>query len=199
MNRLPSFVQQHIAALRGLLVFTVITGIVYPLAMLGLAQGAFNHQANGSLVSFHHRVIGSSLLCQEFVDAKGNPLPQYFQPRPSAATSGASTDHGCDPLFSAASNLGPTQSQADRPDQAAPAADLRVRPRADLEDPVRCRHGVRLRPGPGYLAGQRRHPGGPCREPPGTSARRRCRPWSSSTRRAARSGSSASRSSTCCC
>jgi K+-transporting ATPase ATPase C chain len=108
MNRLPSFVQQHLAALRGLLVFTVITGIIYPLALLGLAQGAFNHQANGSLVSFHGRVIGSSLLCQEFTDAKGNPLPQYFQPRPSAATSGASTDHGCDPLFSAASNLGPT-------------------------------------------------------------------------------------------
>ncbi len=46
---------------------------------------AFSHQANGSLVSYHGRVIGSSLLCQEFVDAKGNPLPQYFQPRPSAA------------------------------------------------------------------------------------------------------------------
>ena len=108
MNRLPSFVQQHLAALRGLLVFTVITGIVYPLAMLGVAQGAFHHQANGSLVSYHGRVIGSSLLCQEFTDAKGNPLRQYFQPRPSAATSGASNDYGCDPLYSAASNLGPT-------------------------------------------------------------------------------------------
>jgi potassium-transporting ATPase KdpC subunit len=108
MNRLPSYIQQHLAALRGLLVFTVITGIVYPLAMLGVAQGAFHHRANGSLVSYHGRVIGSSLLCQEFVDAKGNPLAQYFQPRPSAATSGASNDYGCDPLFSAASNLGPS-------------------------------------------------------------------------------------------
>ncbi len=107
MNRLPSFVRQHIVALRGLLVFTVLTGILYPLAMLGVAQGAFNHKANGSLVSYHGRVVGSSLLCQEFVDAKGNPLPQYFQPRPSAATSGASNDYGCDPLYSAASNLGP--------------------------------------------------------------------------------------------
>jgi potassium-transporting ATPase KdpC subunit len=107
MNRLPSLVRQHIAGLRGLLVFTVLTGIIYPLAMLGIAQGAFNHQANGSLVSFHHRVVGSSLLCQEFVDAKGNPLSQYFQPRPSAATSGASNDYGCDPLYSSASNLGP--------------------------------------------------------------------------------------------
>jgi potassium-transporting ATPase KdpC subunit len=108
MNRLPSFVRQHLVGLRGLLVFTVITGIIYPLAMLGVAQGLFNHQANGSLVSYHGRVVGSKLLCQEFVDAKGNPLPQYFQPRPSAATSGASNDYGCNPLFSAASNLGPT-------------------------------------------------------------------------------------------
>src|SRR5262249_15657495 len=38
---------------------------------------------------------------------KGNPLPRYFQPRPSAATSGATNDYGCDPGFSAASNLGP--------------------------------------------------------------------------------------------
>jgi potassium-transporting ATPase KdpC subunit len=107
MNRLPSFVRQHIAALRGLLLFTVLTGIIYPLAMLGIAQGVFHHQANGSLVSYHGRVIGSSLLCQEFVGAKGSPLPQYFQPRPSVATSGATNDFGCNPLFSAASNLGP--------------------------------------------------------------------------------------------
>jgi potassium-transporting ATPase KdpC subunit len=110
MTRLPSFVRQHLAALRGLLLFTVITGIVYPLVMFGIAQLAFNHQANGSLVSAHGRTVGSSLLCQEFVDAKGNPLAQYFQPRPSAATSGAKNDYGCDPLYSAASNLGPTNS-----------------------------------------------------------------------------------------
>jgi potassium-transporting ATPase KdpC subunit len=107
MNRLPSFVRQHIAALRGLLLFTVITGIIYPLVMFGIAQAAFHNQANGSMVSYKGRTVGSSLLCQEFVDAKGNPLPQYFQPRPSAATSGASNDYGCDPLYSAASNLGP--------------------------------------------------------------------------------------------
>jgi len=108
MNRLPGFVRQHLAALRGVLVFTVITGIIYPVAMWGLAQGLFHHSANGSLVSYKGRTVGSSLLCQEFVDAKGNPLVQYFQPRPSAATSGASTDYGCNPLYSAASNLGPT-------------------------------------------------------------------------------------------
>src|SRR5713226_10593223 len=109
MNRLPGTVRQLIAALRGLLIFTVICGIAYPLVMFAISQVAFNKQANGSLVSYHGRVVGSSLLCQEFTDAKGNPLPQYFQPRPSAAVNAASkTDHGCNPLFSAATNLGPT-------------------------------------------------------------------------------------------
>ncbi len=109
MTRLPSIVRQHIAAFRLLLVFTVLTGIIYPVFMWGVAQGVFHHQANGSLVSYHGRVIGSSLLCQEFVDAKGNPLPQYFQPRPSAAIlAGARDDYGCDPRYSSASNYGPS-------------------------------------------------------------------------------------------
>jgi K+-transporting ATPase ATPase C chain len=107
MNRLPGIVRQHIAALRALLLFTVICGIIYPVVLFGIAQGAFHHQANGSPASFHGKVVGSSLLCQEFVTAQGSPLPQYFQPRPSNATSGAKNDYGCDPGFSAASNLGP--------------------------------------------------------------------------------------------
>jgi len=108
VNRLPSLVRQHIAAFRALLVFTVLCGIVYPVVMFGVAQVAFHNQANGSLVSYNGKVVGSSLLCQEFVDAKGNPLPQYFQPRPSNAVNAASkTDYGG---FSAASNLGPNNS-----------------------------------------------------------------------------------------
>jgi potassium-transporting ATPase KdpC subunit len=109
MNRLPSIVRQHLAGLRLLLVFTVLTGIVYPVVMWAIAQVAFNHQANGSMVSFHGRVVGSSLLCQEFTGAKGNPLVQYFQPRPSAAIPSPTPtgDYGCDPTFSAASNYGP--------------------------------------------------------------------------------------------
>jgi potassium-transporting ATPase KdpC subunit len=108
MNRLPNIVRQHIAGLRLLLVFTVLTGIVYPVFMWGIAQVAFKNQANGSMVSYHGRVVGSSLLCQEFVNAKGDPLPQYFQPRPSdAVVAGEKNDYGCDPLYSSASNLGP--------------------------------------------------------------------------------------------
>ena len=107
MNRIPSSIRQYIAAFRLLLVFTVICGIIYPVVLWGVAQAAFKNQADGSLVTYKGQVVGSSLLCQEFVNAKGDPLPQYFQPRPSSATSGAATDYGCDPGFSAAANLGP--------------------------------------------------------------------------------------------
>src|ERR1700739_1373659 len=108
MNRLPSVIRQHLAGLRILLVFTVITGIIYPVVVWGVAQAAFNHQANGSLVSYKGRTVGSGLLCQEFVNAKGDPLPQYFQPRPSNADSSSVTnDYGCDPGYSGAANLGP--------------------------------------------------------------------------------------------
>jgi K+-transporting ATPase ATPase C chain len=109
MNRLPVIVRQHIAAFRALLVFTVICGLIYPVVMLGISQAAFHNQANGSQVTFKGHVVGSSLLCQEFLDAKGNPLPRYFQPRPSNAVNASDeTDYGCDPGYSAASNLGPT-------------------------------------------------------------------------------------------
>jgi potassium-transporting ATPase KdpC subunit len=107
MSRLPSWIGQHLAAIRALIVLTVITGAIYPLAMLGIGQAAFHDQANGSLVTAGGKVAGSSLICQEFTDAKGNPLPQYFQPRPSTASSSTDkTDFGCDPVYSGASNLG---------------------------------------------------------------------------------------------
>jgi len=111
MNRLPVLVRQHIAGLRALLVFTVLCGLIYPAVMTGVSQLVFHNHANGSLVSYNGKTVGSSLLCQEFTDAKGNPLPQYFQPRPSAAVNAADkTDYGCDPGFSAASNLGPNNA-----------------------------------------------------------------------------------------
>ena len=103
MSRLPGWIRQRLAALRALLVFTVMCGIAYPLVMLGVAQAAFPQQANGSLVTYHGRTAGSSLLCQEFTGANGAPLPQYFQPRPSD-TAG----YGCNPLASGGSNLATT-------------------------------------------------------------------------------------------
>ena len=111
MSRLPAWIGQHLAAVRAIIVLTIITGFIYPLVVLGIGQAAFHNQANGSLVSANGKVVGSSLLCQEFVDAKGNPLPQYFQPRPSTASAANSkTDFGCDPNYSGASNLGPNNT-----------------------------------------------------------------------------------------
>jgi K+-transporting ATPase ATPase C chain len=111
MNRLPSLLRQHIAAFRMLLAFTVLCGIVYPVVMWGINQAAFKNQADGSLVTYQGKVVGSSLLCQEFVSANGSPLPQYFQPRPSNADSSTvKNDYGCDPGYSGAANLGPNNS-----------------------------------------------------------------------------------------
>jgi len=108
-TRWPGPVRQHLAALRALLVLTVLTGVAYPLVVMGIGQMLFPSEANGSLVRSGGQVVGSSLLGQAFADAQGNPLPQWFQPRPSAAVDpSVKNDPGYNPLFSGASNLGPS-------------------------------------------------------------------------------------------
>ena len=86
-----------IQAVRALIVFTVITGIAYPLIVTGIAQVAFKDQANGSLIEKDGTILGSRLIGQQFSD------PGYFWGRPSATSpmpyNGAS---------SSGSNLGPT-------------------------------------------------------------------------------------------
>jgi K+-transporting ATPase ATPase C chain len=100
--RAALFGRHLMASLIMLAVVTVTLGFGYPLVVTGLAQLFFGHQANGSLVYRDGKLAGSQLLGQEFLDNRGNPLPQYFQPRPSAA--GA----GYDGSSSGASNLGPS-------------------------------------------------------------------------------------------
>jgi potassium-transporting ATPase KdpC subunit len=102
MRSLVNGLRQHLAALRILIIFTIIFGAAYPLLITAIAQlpGLQSH-ADGSQISVAGNVVGSKLLGQSFTDSKGNPLPQYFQSRPSDA--GA----GYDPTASSASNLGP--------------------------------------------------------------------------------------------
>jgi K+-transporting ATPase ATPase C chain len=92
-----------------MVIFTVVLGIVFPLVVLGIGQLAFHDKANGSIVDRNGRAVGSSLIGQAFTDKDGNPLPEYFQSRPSAAAGAkGSTKAGYDPTLSSGSNLGPT-------------------------------------------------------------------------------------------
>lgn len=98
---IPAFLRQLGPSIRALLLITVVLGLAYPLGLTGFAQVAAPGRADGSLIHRDGRAVGSSLIGQLFTDADGNPLPQYFQSRPSAAGT------GYDGLSSSASNLGP--------------------------------------------------------------------------------------------
>ncbi len=109
--KFSNFVRMHWAALRALLVLTVITGLAYPLLIWLVAQlPGLHDKAEGSILTANGAPVGSRLIGQLFTDSGGNPLPQYFQSRPSAAGT------GYDPLSSGASNLGP-ESIVDTPDK----------------------------------------------------------------------------------
>ena len=82
-----------------MVIFSVLFGLVYPLVVTGVAQVAFKHKADGSFVERNGRKVGSTLIAQPFTDKNGQPMREYFQPRPSAAN--------YDPTLSTGSNFGP--------------------------------------------------------------------------------------------
>lgn len=112
-----SFLSTHLAALRTLLVLTVLLGLAYPVAVLAVAQlPGLKSRAEGSLLTNDAgAVVGSRLVGQSFTDADGAPLAPYFQTRPSAA------GDGYDPTATGASNLGPEDVVDTLPDPSAAA------------------------------------------------------------------------------
>ncbi|MFC7878184.1 K(+)-transporting ATPase subunit C [Isoptericola sp. NPDC057391] len=110
-------------AVRAMIVLTLLLGVGYTAAITGVGQLVLPAQADGSLVrDADGDVVGSALVGQGFTDAEGAPLPQYFQPRPSAA------GDGWDGAASSGSNLGP-----ENPDLVAAIAERRAAVAA-LED-----------------------------------------------------------------
>jgi potassium-transporting ATPase KdpC subunit len=101
MSTTRTAVRTHWVAIRAMLLFTLVLGVGYTLVVTGIGQLALPAQANGSVVRSGDEVAGSALIGQSFTDADGNPLPEWFQSRPSAA------GDGYDAGASSGSNWGP--------------------------------------------------------------------------------------------
>jgi K+-transporting ATPase ATPase C chain len=113
------------SSLMSLLLFTLLTGIIYPLAVTGISQAIFPRQANGSIIVKNERPVGSTLIGQQFVG------PQYFWGRLSATT-----PYPYNSGSSAGSNLGPNNPDLMKAVQARIGALRAVDPGNDAKIPV---------------------------------------------------------------
>ena len=126
--------------------FTLLTGVIYPLAITGIAQVVFPHQANGSLVTGPGgKVVGSALIAQGFAK------PQYLHPRGSAAGT-----NGYDATSSSGSNLGPMDPKLATAVASAAAAIRKDDPTAAIPSDAVTQSGSGLDPdvSPGNAAMQ---------------------------------------------
>lgn len=101
MSTTRTAARTHWVAIRAMLLFTLVLGVAYTTVVTGIGQVILPAQANGSLERSGDEVVGSALIGQSFADADGEPLPEWFQPRPSAA------GDGYDGGASSGSNWGP--------------------------------------------------------------------------------------------
>ena len=110
------------AGLRALVVLTVVCGVLYPLAVTGVAQAAFHDKANGSEVSADGKVVGSSLIGQRYLTKDGEPDLRWFQPRPSNGLGENSVNGRYKLLVSGATNLAGDNKELVKQVEAAKAA-----------------------------------------------------------------------------
>ena len=102
MSTTRTAVRTHWVAIRAMLLFTLVLGVAYTIVVTGIGQIILPAQANGSIArNADGAAVGSALIGQSFTDADGEPLPEWFQPRPSAA------GDGYDAGASSGSNFGP--------------------------------------------------------------------------------------------
>lgn len=101
MSSTRTAARTHWVAIRAMLIFTLVLGVAYTLVVTAIGQLVLPAQANGSVIRSGDAVVGSALIGQSFTDADDEPLPEWFQSRPSAA------GDGYDAGASSGSNLGP--------------------------------------------------------------------------------------------
>ncbi|MFZ3565879.1 potassium-transporting ATPase subunit C [Streptomyces sp. BH097] len=110
------------AGLRALIVLTVVCGVLYPLAVTGVAQVAFHDKANGSEITSEGKVVGSSLIGQTYLTKDGKPDLAWFQPRPSNGLGENSVNTQYKLILSGATNLAGDNKELVKQVESAKAA-----------------------------------------------------------------------------